>query len=121
MNRGYEALTVTFFTLAVGTIGTAFFVDIPALFAALTPTIILYGIGIGVCCSFLPYLLYPAGLKHLETGEAAMLVTSEPLTAAVVSVVLVGEPLTFSVATGILLIVGGIVVMNLHRKSAAEK
>ncbi len=121
MNRGYEALTVTFFTLAVGTIGTAFFVDIPALFTALTPTIILYGIGIGVCCSFLPYLLYPAGLKHLETGEAAMLVTSEPLTAAVVSVVLVGEPLTFSVATGILLIVGGIVVMNIHRKSAAEK
>ena len=121
LNRGYVALSVTFFTLVVGTIGTAFFVDMAALFASLTMTMIFYAIGIGFFCSFLPYLLYPAGLKYLETGEAAMLVTSEPLTAAVVSVVFVGEPLTFSVATGILLIIGGIVVINLRRNAEARE
>ena len=120
LNRGYEALTVSFFSLVVGLAGTAFFVNVPALIVALTPTVIVYGIAIGVICSFLPYLLYPAGLQYLETGEAAMLVTSEPLTAAVVSVVFIGEPLTVSVSTGIFLIIAGIVFMNLRRKKHSQ-
>ncbi len=113
LDRGYAAMTVAFFALAVGAVGTAFFVDVPAVIAAAaTPEVLLYGVGLGVCCSFLPYLLYPTGLRHLETGEAAMLVTSEPLVAAMVSVVLLGEPLTFSVAAGIFLIIAGIVIIN---------
>lgn len=43
-------------------------------------------IGIGLLATYLPYMLYGAGLKRLDTGRASILATIEP----VVSIVLAG-------------------------------
>ena len=55
-------------------------------------------------------------MRKLEAGEAAMLATSEPVMAAVASAVLLSEPLSGFVVLGIVLIIGGIVLMNIRLK-----
>lgn len=71
---------------------------------------------VAVFSCLLPYVLFTTGMKKLEAGEAAMLATSEPVMAAVASTVILSEPLSGFVILGIVLIVGGIVLMNLKLK-----
>ena len=118
--RGYSAYTITFYAMLFGSIGALFLVDLPALAAKMTPSVFGLGMGIGFFCCVLPYLLYTAGMQKIENGEAAMLATSEPLVAALFSVVWFGEPMTVFTVLGVMLMVMGILAMNmqLSRKKA---
>ena len=55
--------------------------DIPAIVtrACEQPVLIGWYAGLGVLCTLVPYLLYPAGLKHLEPSKAAIFATIEQL------------------------------------------
>ena len=65
--------------------------------------------------------LYTKGLSGVETGKAAIMATVEPAVAAILSVVLFKEVISFEKMIGILLIFGSVVVlnMNFHRKREA--
>ena len=114
--RGYSAYTITFYAMAFGTLGALFIVDLPGLAVKMTPSVLLLGLAIGFFCSALPYLLYTTGMRGIENGEAAMLATVEPVVAALVGVVLLGEAMTFGIAFGVVLVILGIIVMNARRK-----
>jgi DME family drug/metabolite transporter len=59
----------------------------------------------------LAYVLFSRGLRHLSSGETATLVLAEPLTAAVLGVVALGEHPSPAAGVGALLVLGGLLVL----------
>ena len=57
-------------------------------------------VGGGVVCGALPLLLFYAGLRRLPASQASVLTLVEPVTAVAIGVVVLREPLTWSVAVG---------------------
>lgn len=121
LNHGLRPFTVSFYTFLMAAVCTPFFVDFPALVAKLTPSLLGWGAGMGFFCASIPCLLYTSGMQNIETGEAGMLVTSEPVVAALTGALFLGEPLTVASACGVLLIICGISVMNLRLKKKKDK
>jgi DME family drug/metabolite transporter len=59
----------------------------------------------------LAYVLFSRGLRHLSSGETATLVLAEPLTAAALGVVALGEHPSLTAGAGALLVLAGLVVL----------
>jgi DME family drug/metabolite transporter len=66
---------------------------------------------LGVVPTAVAYLLFARGLKQLSAAETATLTLAEPLTAALLGVIVLGEHLTTPAALGGMLILGGLVVL----------
>ena len=113
LNRGYAPNTIAFYAMLICVLGSLPFVNFSGLSAVFTAEGFLYSGGISVCSCLLPYLLFTAGMRQTETGEAAMLATTEPIVAALISMIVLSEPVSASVVLGIVLIVGGILFMNI--------
>lgn len=59
-----------------------------------------------------PYLLYTAGLARVESGKASIMASLEPVTAALVGVLVFGEPMSAATAAGILLVLSGMYILR---------
>lgn len=66
------------------------------------------------------YVLFLAGLQKISSSAAVTLSLAEPLTAALLGVFLVGEYLSTSSWVGVGLLLGGIVVLTIGSRKAAE-
>lgn len=80
-------------------------------------TAILY---IGLVTTALGYVLFSTGLKYIPSSAATTLSLAEPFTAAILSVVIVGEYLNMSAWTGVFLLMTGIVVLTIRPRTEAE-
>ena len=113
--RKYNVLTIIFYTFLFSGISILPFSG-PLLKGNLAhPCILLYGVGIALLCTVLPYLLYTFGMIRTETGKAAILVTVEPLVGTLVGCGLYGEPMTLVKACGILLTFGAVILLGRRR------
>ena len=118
IQRNYNAITITFYSLVICAIGCACFTNWPVTIACATTKlsnwiwILLLGVGDG----FLGYLLYTKGLEYIEIGTAAILSSLDLLTSAVLGILVFSEKLTGRVAGGILFILFGIFVSNYEFK-----
>lgn len=112
LNRGYNGFTVTFYSMTSGALLCLFLVDLPAIASHMTPPAFCWAIGVAVCCALLPYLCYSTGMMNIDTGEAALMTAIEPVVAATISVVILSEPMSISIAIGILLVICGILYMS---------
>ena len=114
--KKYDTMTVTFWTflfaflasLPLGKVGQT----IEAFRAE--PSLILWGIGIGIISTVLPYFFYTWGLQRMETSKAAILVAVEPLVGSVIGMTVFGEPHDFLKILGIALILASIVLLNIR-------
>lgn len=77
----------------------------------------IFGIGL-ISCVF-PNVLYMRGLQQLEAGHAAILATIEPVVAAIVSFLFLGEAFTWQKLLGIVLTLAAVPILN--RKSEKQK
>lgn len=75
---------------------------------------------LGLATIGIAYTLFSAGLKHIPSSSAVTLSLAEPLTATILSVIVVGERLAYTSWGGIVLLLGGILVLTLsgRRKSS---
>ena len=80
--------------------------------------IILY---LGFMTTSVAYILYLTGLQKVPSSSAVTLSLGEPLTAAVLSVFIVGEVLSAVSWVGVLLLLGGIVVLTFSGRNRAKK
>lgn len=80
------------------------------------PIAIPYALGIAVIGTVLPYLCYTWGLQRMEAGQAAILVSVEPIVAAVLGMTVLHESREITKIFGILLILAAVVLMNLKEK-----
>ena len=110
--KKYHVLTIIFYTFLFSGISIIPFSGIALAGGLLQPRILLYGAGIAVFCTVLPYLFYTYGMTKLETGKAAILVTVEPLVGTLVGCCLYGEPMTVLKALGILLTFGAVILLG---------
>ena len=77
-----------------------------------TPPGISTMIYLGIATTSVAYILFSAGLKQIPSSSAVTLSLAEPLTAAILSVLVVGERLDLISWTGIALLLGGILVLT---------
>jgi drug/metabolite transporter, DME family len=75
-------------------------------------------IGLGVVPTLIPYSLYLAALRALRASSASMLASIEPVVAAILAALLLGERLELLQAAGMLLVVAAAVM--LARQAAGE-
>lgn len=66
----------------------------------------------GVMCTSIAYLLFLSGLQKISSSSAVTLSLAEPLTAAMLGVLLVGEHLSSTSWVGVAMLLGGIVVLT---------
>lgn len=111
--RKYHTFTVIFYTFVVSSAVLLPFVRIPAMAEALSGSGILLGLGLGLICTFMPYVFYTYGLKNVEAGKASVLAFAEPMVATVAGIVIFREVLHLKNALGILLIFAAIVLLNI--------
>lgn len=76
---------------------------------------------LGFMTTSVAYILYLKGLQKVPSSSAVTLSLGEPLTAAVLSVFIVGEVLSAVSWVGVLLLLGGIVVLTFSGRKRAKK
>lgn len=75
---------------------------------------------LGIAATSVAYILFSTGLRLIPSSSAVTLSLAEPLTAAILSVLVVGERLDLISWSGIALLLGGILVLTLSgRKEKA--
>ena len=72
--------------------------------------------GLGVVCTLVPYLLYTAGLKHLEPSKAAIFATIEPLVGSALGILAYGESVGIQKIAGMVLILLAVVLASSEDK-----
>jgi drug/metabolite transporter (DMT)-like permease len=70
---------------------------------------------IAVLCTYLAYLAYGAGLRHLPATRASVIASLEPVVAAVLAALLFGERLSAAALLGAALVVGSALALSLPR------
>ena len=112
--RRYDALTVTAYTFLFAFIASLPVSDLGETFSVLTadPILWLWGAGIAVICTVLPYFFYTWGLRKVESSRAAILVAVEPLVASLLGILCYGEGHSFPKILGIVFVLGAILLMN---------
>ena len=118
--KKYSALTVSLWCFIFA---TAFTLPLSGL-AAKTPLFsdaVVWGgiLGIGLVSCVFPNILYMRGLQQLEAGHAAILATIEPVVAAIVSYLFLGESFTWQKVLGIILILSAVPILN--REAGKQK
>lgn len=72
---------------------------------------------LGLVATALAYLLYARGLATVGVATAVTLSLAEPLTAALLGIFLLGEPVTWPILVGIGFIFGGLLILARHNDS----
>ena len=76
---------------------------------------------LGIMTTSAAYILYLFGLKKVPSPSAVTLSLGEPLTAAVLSVVIVGEVLSPISWLGVILLLGGIIVLTFSGRKRTKQ
>jgi len=72
-------------------------------------------LGLGVVTTLLPTSLYLFALTRLPSSEASILASIEPVVAVALAAVVLGERLDPAQAAGAGAVVGGVILLNVHR------
>lgn len=123
IERGYNSLTITFYTFLFSAIGCLFFTDLPQLAGVFTGSVkgCLLCVGIAVFGTLVPYLTYTAGLKGMDNGRASVVVSIEPAVATLISMFVYKEIPSVLGGVGILLVLAAVILVNVQVKKKAVK
>jgi DME family drug/metabolite transporter len=81
-------------------------------FAAFSsPSAALVAVYLGAIPTALAYILFARGLRHLPTAEVATLTLAEPVTAAALGTIVLGERLSPTAAVGAALVIAGLAAL----------
>lgn len=127
LDRGYDSMTITFYTFLIGIVGAAFGTDFKKVgeVAMSGASMVILILLLGVVNTIIPYFLYTKGLTEMENSKAAIVATVEPVAATVFGILLFKEKVGLPEILGMALVLGGIVLISLNKKSdeigASEK
>ena len=117
LERGYHSFTITFYTFLIAIVGAAFFADVPGVLcvAAKDAGTVLFALGFGIVCTVIPYLLYTAGLQHVENGKASIIASIEPVTATMLGIFLFAEKTTVTGIAGVVIVILALAIANTQK------
>ena len=112
LNKGYNSMTISFYTFVFGAIGLIPLVNYPAIGQVILSSAsnIILAILFALICTLMPYLFYTKGLTILENSTAAVVVAIEPVVATLISVLILHEPMTLLEGAGIIMVLIAIVL-----------
>lgn len=119
LDRGYSSLTITVYTFLFASAGGAFLTDwgdtaaLAAESAGAAGFLLLYA----AVTTILPYLLYTQGLSRMETSQAAVIASVEPVVATLIGFAVFGETPTAAGFAGMALVLGAVVLLHLRAKA----
>lgn len=116
--RKYEPLTVTTYAFLCGGAGALFISDpadmIEKIAVSENSAYVLVLIFLtAFLTAVLPYFLYTVGLASTRASTAAIMVSTEPVVAAIAGVVVFHETMTAASIAGIILVLGAITILNM--------
>ncbi|MCM1158883.1 MAG: DMT family transporter [Bacteroidales bacterium] len=116
IERGYHSLTISFYTFVFASAGALPLADVKIIYGACTRNIGILGFYLvfALVSTVAPYILYTLGLAALENSKASIIASIEPVTATVLGIVLFGEKMTVTHFAGVVLVLGAIVLCNIH-------
>lgn len=112
LERGYHSLTISFYTFVFASIGVLPLADVQKIYGACVEDIGMLGFYLvfALVSTVIPYILYTLGLTALENSKASIIAFVEPVAATVLGIVLFHEKMTVNIVTGIVLVLGAIVI-----------
>lgn len=115
--RGYDVLQINFYGwLFCSLTGLCLWGFTPAAPMVETLPNFLMCLGLVFISGFLPSLLYNWALGGVEASKASMMVSIEPVVAAVTGILAFGETLSLFGILGIALVLGAVILINAHPK-----
>jgi drug/metabolite transporter (DMT)-like permease len=126
LNRGYSPQTISFYTFALCALGSMPFaltspgMGLPSLFMS-SPGVWACALALGILGCLMPYWLYTNGLSGVTGATASMTATLEPVVAALFGVFLYREALTIWQGSGMILVLGGILLLAITTESRQKK
>lgn len=115
--RRYSPYTVTTYTFIFAGIGS-WFINSPAEMISKfqasdnLPLLLSFCLLTTLITAVIPFLTYTLGLKKVEASKAGIIATLEPVVATIIGIVCFGEGLSILSASGILLVLSAIVILN---------
>ena len=111
--RHYSPLTVTFYSFLFSGIGSLFVIRPAELKAGFTqPGFHFCVLGLILISTVIPYILYTKGLSVIDSGKASILASIEPVVAAIVGIIVFGEPMNISVLLGLVCILISVYILR---------
>lgn len=123
--RRYSPYTVTAYTFLIAAAGSLIICH-PADMIRKFPASGTPGALILFCCltalvtAVIPFLAYTLGLRTVEASKAGIIATIEPMVATLIGITVFSEKLTVFSASGILLILAAVILLNI-KPDAKEK
>lgn len=120
------AIAMTTLTSVVGALALSPFVLVSAPYVTpadppVSATAAWIGIGyVGVVATAVAYILFNRGLRATESSSAAVLTLIEPLTAAVLAVTVLAEPMGVTTVVGATLLLGSVAMLYLAPGPAGD-
>lgn len=114
LQRGYNSMTITFYTFVFATLATVFMADVSSIINIVEtrPGLSIYAAFMILFVTLFPYLCYTKGLSGMENGTASVIASIEPVMATVLGILIYKEEITFVNAFGMILVLGSIVILN---------
>ena len=118
LQRGYDSLTITFYTFLFATLTTVFLTDVSSIIniVEIHPRIGMYGTFMILFVTLFPYLCYTKGLAGMENGTASVIASIEPVVATVLGILVYKEEMNFVTLGGICLVLVSIVLLNSNKQ-----
>ena len=112
--RKYSSVTVVFYTFVMsGLFFTAMINPMDTVSKINATGSWVYVLCFAACTSSIPYILYTKGLSGIEATKASILANIEPVTAAIIGVIVFSEPMDIFKTLGIAMVVGAVCMLNL--------
>lgn len=109
----YDSFTVTLWTFVFAGVGSLIWLDVPTLANGFqTPSMIAAAVGLVMIATVLPYILYTKGLSKVESGNASIIASLEPVVAALVGVIAFGEPMNIMILLGLVCILLSVYILR---------
>lgn len=123
LDRGYQSITITFWTFLVSSVVLLPFVRPMQLFNGMTDVDFPWGAValLVILSTVLPYLLYTYGLSGMEGGRASVLATVEPVVATMVGMLVYHEKMTVWSILGMLLVLSAVLWLNMPNLHSNRK
>lgn len=122
IERGYQSLTISFYTFLIAAIVTVPFVNISGIVTVTAGSLwmLIFFLVFGVVSTVLPYTLYNYGLNTIENGKASIIASVEPLVATLLGILIYHEKMSVGGVVGMILILGALVLCNSGAGSATD-
>ena len=116
LERGYSSMTISFYTFLFASCGTVLFAEPGKVWDVSSGSIklIILSVAFVLVSTVIPYLVYTQGLKRVENGQASIIASVEPVVATLNGIIWFHEDRNWSIAVGVILVLCGIVLSNLH-------